>query len=391
MDNFDMSAMICTIFGLCFLQWIFRQQQQSLTLGDFETLVNDELPGLSVVIAAKDEEKTIGAALDSLLELDYPDLEIILIEDRSQDRTLEIAQSKITDHARGQRLKVIPCRELPEGWLGKVHALHLGVKNAKKALVLLTDADVVFEKGALRRAVSAQQVLHCDHLVAAPAVRTKGFWEPVLVAFFLLMFSIRFRPHRVHLEKKNYVGIGAFNLLTREALESCQYLEPLKLQIIEDVHLGRLVKSRGLSQHCLVAENWINVRWFEGLSGCIKGLEKNAYAGLYYSIGLALVSLPAILSPALIPLWLVASGKFFWVSVYLTFLTLLGLVAVRSCPLPKWVGLFFPLASVILTYTFIRSIVLAEFRQGIEWRDTHYPLENLRKEHWRFLREEAPM
>ena len=127
------------------------------------------------------------------------------------------------------------------------------------------------------------------------------------------------------------------------------------------------------------------------LIGCVKGLEKNAYAGLFYHPVLAFVSLIAILTPVLIPLSLALSGHVFWMTVYLVFLFLTGLTLPESCGIPRWVGLFFPLASMALFYIFCRSVILAEWRQGIEWRDTRYPLQDLRKEHWRFLEEEAPM
>jgi glycosyltransferase involved in cell wall biosynthesis len=377
--------------SLAFLAAAYRKQTESLNFGHFITLPDDELPGLSIVIAAKDESLTIGPALDSLLELDYPDLEIVLLDDRSEDNTYEIAQSRVRGHRNGHRLKLLRCEHLPDGWLGKVHALHLGAKETSRPLILFTDADVVFEKGSLQRAVSAQQILHCDHLVVAPQMETRGFWEPLLVAFFLILFAVRFQPGRVHRRKKSYVGIGAFNLLTRATLESCQYLEPLKLQVTDDVHLGRLIKSQGGTQYCIVAEKEIRVRWFEGLWGCISGLEKNAYAGLNYSLGFSALAIPGVMIPALLPLALCSLGQFQWAGAYLLFLFLLGLSIPDSCHLPRWVGLFFPLAAVILGYTFTRSVWLAEKRQGIIWRDTHYPLQELRREHRWFLEQAAPL
>ena len=267
-------------FALITLFLAFRERSRILTLDHFITLPDEDLPGLSIVIAARDEAENLGPALESLLNLDYPDLEIVFVDDRSRDRTREIALAQKERHPQGERLKVLRCEELPEGWLGKVHALHLGVKASTRELILHTDADVVYGKESLRRAVSAQRVLDCHHLVVAPRMATKGFWEPVLVTFFLLMFAVRFRPGKAHLRKDSYVGMGAFNLLTRSSLEDCDYLEPLRLQVIEDVHLGRLVKSQGKRQYCVLGQDQIEVRWFEGLWGCIKGLEKNSYAAL---------------------------------------------------------------------------------------------------------------
>lgn len=366
-------------------------RDDSLTFEHFIVLPDDELPGLSIVIAAKDEAQTIGPALQSLLELDYPQLEIVLVDDRSSDGTGEIADSLARSHPRGDRLTIIHNRELPDGWLGKVHALHLGCRHCRHPLVLMTDADVHFSPDSLKRAVSIQRVLDCDHLVAAPQIEARGFWEPVLTGYFLILFATRFQPSLVHRRPRSYVGVGAFNMLTREALERCEYLEPLRLQVTDDVHLGRLVKSLKMSQYCVIAQDYIRVRWFEGLSGCIHGLEKNAYAGLNYSLPFAMVTLLSLLVVSLGPLALAAAGKAVWGLAILLFQVLVGLTIPKTCHLPRWVGLFFPLAGLVLVYTFARSTWITEKQQGVKWRDTLYPLHTLREAHWHFLREQAPL
>ena len=362
-----------------------------MLLTHFEALPDEDLPGLSVVIAARDEEHVVKRALESLLELDYPDLEVVFVDDRSSDRTGEIARELTENHQSGHKLKVLSCKRLPPHWLGKMHALHLGIESTTKPLILLTDADVVFGSQSLRIAASAQRVLDADHLVVAPHIETRGFWEPALVGLFLIMFAARFQPTRVHRERKKFVGVGAFNLLTRQAMERCESLEPLRMQVIDDVHLGRLVKSRGLNQFCLIADDYIKVRWIEGLWGCIKGLEKNAYAGMNYSLPFSMFSILMVCSPLWFPLLLVWLGHAGWALGYLFFCFLLGLLIPRSCRIPRWVGLTFPLTSVVLAFTFLRSVWLAEKRQGVEWRGTVYPLKELRKAHNRFVTEVAPL
>lgn len=374
-----------------FLVSAFHKRRQSLTFEHFITLPDQELPPLSIVVAAKDEGLTIGPALESLLDLEYPELEVILVEDRSVDDTYQVALECQQRHPRGHRLVIERCKELPEGWLGKVHGLHLGARKARHPLILFTDADVHFAPESLKRAVSIQQVLSCDHLVAAPQIDARGFWEPLLTAYFLIMFAVRFQPSQVHTRKKSYVGIGAFNMLTRQTLERCHYLEPLRLQITDDVHLGRLVKSLGMSQYCVIAEDQIRVRWFEGLLGCVRGLEKNAYAGLNYSLPFAVLVLLSLLGTALAPALMALTGKATWAGLYLLFLFLTGLTVPPSCRLPRWVGLFFPVAAGVLAYTFGRSVWLTEKQDGVRWRGTYYSLAELRKEHWRFLREKAPL
>ena len=368
-----------------------RFRSESLGLEHFEVLPDEDLPGISVVIAARDEERTVEAALVSLLELDYPDLEVVFVDDRSVDRTGEIARSLAERHPRGERLKVLSCRELPQGWLGKMHALYLGTKASTKPLVLLTDADVVFEPDSLKLAAGAQRVLKADHLAVAPLIETSGFWEPALVSFFLIMFVAKFQPSRVHRDRKRFVGVGAFNMLTRQALERLEYLEPLRLQVIDDVHLGRLVKSRGLSQFCLISGDLIRVRWVEGLRGVVTGLEKNSYAGLDYSLPFSLAAIPMVALPFWLPVLLFFLGLKSWAAGYMLFCFLVGTLIPKNFHLPTWVGLTFPLSAMVLAYTFARSVWITEKQGGVVWRGTLYPLDELRRAHREFVRDVAPL
>ena len=128
-------------------------------------------PTLSIVTAARNEARGIEAAVKSLLRLDYPGLEIVIVNDRSEDDTGAILQRLVVDHP---HLKVITIAELPPGWLGKNYALHTGAARATGQLLLFTDADIVFEPSTLRRAVALMEEERIDHLAAIPDVRVPG-------------------------------------------------------------------------------------------------------------------------------------------------------------------------------------------------------------------------
>ena len=368
---------------------LWKDHREALTLDLFDPLPDSELPSLSIVVAARDEELEIERALGSLLSLDYPELEVVLVNDRSSDRTREIAEALKEQHPQGERLKIVHCRELPEGWLGKVHAQHLGGKMTKNQHILFTDADVCFEPDSLCQAVTAQKVLSVDHLVVAPKIETHGFWEKSLVGYFFTLFNLRFRPSVVHIDKDRYIGVGAFNLLTRSALDKVRYLEPLKMQVADDLHLGRIIKGSGLRQACLLGGDKISVRWFRGLWGAVVGLEKNAYAGLDYRLGPAIAA--AILSggPGIVLTISILLGAWKLSAAALAFSALLGMMVHKSFRLPKTIGLSFPLASLVLSFTILRSVFLAETRRSIQWRDTRYSLKELRAAHWAFITEEC--
>lgn len=365
-----------------------REARRGMLLRSFPLLPDDRLPALSIVIAARDEAGSVGAALTSLLNQDYPELEVVLVDDRSSDGTSQIADQVARTHPNAHRLTVIHNKELPRGWLGKVHALHLGVLATRYPLVLLTDADVHYSHDALKRAVTAQQVLQADHLAVAPRFEIHGFWEPVLVTYFFVLFAMRYQPWTVHRKKKRFVGIGAFNLMTREMLERMEWLEPLRMQVVDDLHLGRMAKARGGRQFALLGQESMSVHWFHGLSGVVKGLEKNAYAGLDYNLPFAL----AASLFAAFPFWSIivfaAYAGAGWALVWYLFQVAMGALSARATGVPAWAGVALPAAGMVLSYTMLRSTWLAERRGAIIWRETRYPLAELRRAHQEFVARE---
>jgi hypothetical protein len=222
----------------------------------------------------------------------------------------------------------------------------------------------------------------------APRFEIEGFWEPTLVAYFFILFVARFQPSTVHRKKHRFVGVGAFNMVTRQLLEKMDWLKPLRLQVVDDLHLGLLAKSRGGRQFALLGQESVSVRWFRGLAGVVRGLEKNAYAGLNYNLPFAIAASLAAASPfwSIALIWL--QGGWTWAVAWYAFQVLLGALASLVTGLPVWSGLAFPLASLVIAYTMLRSALLAEWRGAIHWRGTAYSLEQLRQAHSDFLAQE---
>jgi hypothetical protein len=378
-----------TLAGLLPVTLLAGEKNGLLRLEHFEPLPDHRLPAVSLVIVGRDEARTIGPALSSVLGLDYPELEVIFVDDRSSDGTAQVVRQVQQSSAGGSRLTLIENRELPDGWLGKVHAQHLGVRASRHPLVLLTDADVVFEPSALRLAVSAQQVLHADHLAVLPAVEARGFWESVLVAWLALLFLALVRPASLHRSRHRFLGVGAFALLRREVLEQVGWLEPLRLQVIDDGFLGLMVKARGGRQLALMGQGQLRLRWFEGLGGLVRGLEKNAYAASGYSLPLALLGALGAAAPLFILLTLAAlCCSHFWVlAAYLLF-SMAAWQASQAYQTPGWAALGMPLAGLLMAYTILRSAFLCERRGAVTWRGTRYELTRLRQAQQQFFRQE---
>lgn len=373
------------VAGLVPVALLARGTDKLLRLEQFKPLPDDRLPPVSLVIVARDEAATIGPALASILELDYPDLEVIFVDDRSSDGTAALVRQIGQSCPGGDRLQLIENRELPEGWIGKVHAQHLGVRHSRHPLVLLTDADVVFCPEALRLAVTAQQVLAADHLAVLPAVESRGFWEPVLITWLALLFLVIFRPASLHRSRHRFIGVGAFGLFRREALEAAGWLEPLRMQVIDDGFLGLMVKARGGRQFALMGQDQLRLRWFDGLSGLVKGLEKNAYAASGYSLPLALLAGLGAASPFLALLglaWLASPG---WALLAYAVMTGCAYQATRAYRSSGWGALGLPLAGLVFAYTILRSAILTERRGAVIWRGTRYEVHCLRQAHKQFL------
>jgi glycosyltransferase involved in cell wall biosynthesis len=337
-------------------------------------------PVVSVVVPARDEGQKIEQALSSLLAIDYPILEIIAIDDRSQDTTGEVMDRLA---ARDARLRVIHVTKLPAGWLGKNHAMHRGAQAARGEWLLFTDGDVLFAPETLRLAISYAEQHRIDHLCMNPGLVSGGYWEDALTTCFGMLFFTAFQVWLISTRWTGaYCGVGAFNLVRAAVYADVGGFERLRMDVLDDVYLGRIVKRAGYRQQLLVGDDLIRVRWQGSFRGVIRGLEKNSFASLHYSIR-ELISSTLLLS---ILCFTPYAGLFFWQqpaawglvgSVALMHATY-GYIAARSGN-----GLRVAPALPVMLLTFIyvlwRSAVITLRQRGVRWRDTFYPLDELRR------------
>ena len=342
------------------------------------------LPRLSVVVPARDEGSAIGRALGSLLEQDYPDIEIIVVDDRSTDTTGEVLRELAT---KDPRLLVIRVDDLPAGWLGKNHALWRGVDRASGEWLLFTDADVVFGQGALRRAVAYSMAEELDHLTLAPHLVARGVALRAFVAFFGYAFVALWGAYLANDPKsKRGVGIGAFNLVRRSAYERIGTMRALSLLPVDDIRLGRRLRAFGFRQRVLNGNELMSIEWYPTLAAAISGLEKSMYSSMEYRV----VDAVGVL--------LYLGATMVWPFVGVVLLdgidrVLLGIVvacllaalletyrqsmSVRLSPAALVVALLLPFSAVCFGWAIVRSVYLAETR-GVRWRGTTYPLSLLR-------------
>jgi glycosyltransferase involved in cell wall biosynthesis len=341
-------------------------------------------PRVSIIVPARNEEEDIELSLTRLLELDYDNYEVIAVNDRSTDRTGEIMERVAENPVlTSRRLRVIHHRELPSGWLGKTHAMWTATNEASGDWLLFTDADVLFKPDSVRRALAYAEAEKADHLVLFPRMIMKQPGEYMMIAFFQTMFVFGHRPWKVADPKsRDHMGVGAFNLIRRSVYEAVGTYKALRMEVLDDMKLGKVVKNAGYAQRNVFGGDLISIRWANGAMGVVNNLTKNFFAVLSFqwprtlisAFGLAFLNLMPFLGVWLAHGWArlpytVALGSMF--SIYLG-------MSLRS-GVPAYYFLLHPVSTALFIYTLLRSMFHALWNDGIIWRGTRYPLEELRK------------
>jgi cellulose synthase/poly-beta-1,6-N-acetylglucosamine synthase-like glycosyltransferase len=336
---------------------------------------------LSVIIPACNEAETLEEAISSKLKDDYPDAEFILVDDRSVDKTPEIADRLAAHDA---RVRVLHIRELPEGWLGKVHALQKGFEISRGEWILISDADVHFTPGTLRRAIAWCEEGGIDHLAVIPQMLSAGFLLDAVVTMFVRVICLGGMLWKVKDAKsKRAAGAGAFSLFRRSALKRTPGFEWLRLEVVDDFALGQMLKNHGARAAIVNGRDCVTVHFYPTLGAMAQGMEKNTFAAMgQYSIPrlvtFTMLFLFLELSPflALMPFW------DWWLRLLAPIMTALALAL--SVSVACWAGnpvipsLFTLLGTPIFALFCLRSGWLAWRRGGIMWRGTLYPTKDLR-------------
>jgi glycosyltransferase involved in cell wall biosynthesis len=349
-------------------------------LKDCAPAADADCPRISVIFAARDEEEKLPGALATLVAVDYPNLEIVAVDDRSSDATSRILDEFAANHP---QLRVAHVRELPAGWLGKPHALQKGYEVSSGEWLVFTDADVKFRPDALRRVVTLVRGRGLDHLTLVGNVERSGFWDTVVISFFVMGFQLAADLHAVsNPNSRAYVGVGAFQMLKRSPYEACGTHRRLAMEVIDDMKLGKLVKQAGFRSGVAIAEDAVSVEWHLGLQNLIRGLEKNFFAAAGFSVGMVALQIASMLLFNVAPfLGLAFGGGWVRVLAGIAVVAALGFhvggdVVMRVSTL---YCLTLPLGAVLFAYILLRSTVITLRQGGIYWRETFYELEELRR------------
>jgi len=365
---------MCLVVGVPFA-WGARSLG---VLGDIEPTTPPQLV-VSAIVAARDEERDIEVALESLLAQDYRHLEIIVVNDRSTDRTGEIVQRMA---ATDNRLRMIHVTELPAGWIGKNHALSIGAAAAAGERLLFTDADVVMQPDVIRRAVTYMEANAIDHLPMLFHVRMPNWFLESLVVTFSVYLLTYCRPWQCPNPRSSaHIGIGGFNLIRADVYREIGTHEALRMRPDDDLKLGKLVKKHGFHQELLNAVDLMYVPWYASFREMVRGLEKNAFSGVDYHLAFAVVASCSMIVFNVLPFLAIFFTTGITWFIYLAVVVLLlamnavaayhGRARISCC-------LGFPLAAAAFVFIQWRTIFVNLANDGIRWRDTHYSLSELK-------------
>lgn len=367
------------IFWIASTVMTYRGMASIPSLTAIAPFAGPNFPRISILFAARDEADKMPQALASLLQLDYPNYEVIAVDDRSTDAT-----GKFLDEfaAKDARLKAIHVTDLPQGWLGKPHALATAYEKASGEWLVFTDADVRFAPDVIGRALAVLEQETADHLTLLVRLDLRGFWEPVALGYLGACFALM-RPWKTKEPKsKAYMGVGAFQMIRRATYEAIGTHRRLAMEVVDDMKLGKLVKVGRFRSIVAPSEHLVHVRWQDGFGNIVKGMTKNMFAGFGFHSAFALAVACNTLLLSVVPLLAVifargaaqiAAGAA--VVAAMVFEALLMPRAKAS----RWFGLTHALGALVIVYIILRSMVVTLGRGGVVWRGTFYPLKELRR------------
>jgi glycosyltransferase involved in cell wall biosynthesis len=336
-------------------------------------------PKVSVIIPARDEENNIALCLEHLLKQSYPHYDIVVVDDRSNDRTPEILKQ--------YPVKIVRVEKVPEGWTGKNYAMFTGSKAASGEWLLFTDADTIHSRLSLQTAVTEMLRRKLDCLTLAPEIQTKSFWEKVVQPLAVGSLALWFETDRVN-DPKNPVTLanGQFILIKKEVYERVGGNESVKDEIIEDVALAKRLREAGFVINFLNGTSLYSTRMYKTLREIHRGwtriylflFEKRIFPILHkLFLFLFFSCLPFVILIYEIFLgW--SKGTASNLSLgFLSAVVCLGIVGIRflgnrAMKSDPWFAFFHFLGSVVMAGILLTCVFRICFNKPSAWRGSYY-------------------
>lgn len=374
-------GLMALVFWLLLMVYVLYSRSRMHYLHSVPLSAASDAPGVVIIIAVRNEESHLAEALQSVSDLQYPNYRILVINDRSTDGTATILADFTSRH---KHIQVMQVQELPEGWLGKNHALYKGYRASTEAWLLFTDADVVFKKDTLQKAMQYVLQKKLDHLTVLPDVKSRSALLNSLLSTFLILLEIKQRPWDVHrTNSKASLGVGAFNLVCRKAYEKAGTHTAIALRPDDDLKLGERLKAAGCRSDAVYGKGQLGLEWYTGVQEFINGLMKNTFSVFDYSLVKVVFTgvMPLLLLLVLpLPALLLGGAETLgWIAAGILVSQVLLFVIPGGMRTHWWYALMIPFAGALLIYILLRSAYLTIRQGGIYWRESFYPLKDLKK------------
>ena len=340
----------------------------------------NKTPSVAIIIAVRNEEDELRKALASLCNLDYNNYKIIVVNDRSTDSSAKILSEL---QAAYQKITVINIDFLPQGWLGKNHALYTGYHFSKEEYLLFTDADVVYKKDVLSKAVNFCIHNDLDHITILPDIITSSAVLKSILSTFIIMLTAAQRPWAARIKtSKASMGVGAFNLVKREAYIRAGTHKAIAMRPDDDLRLGAFIKASGGSADVLYGTNELQLEWYKNVKEFIKGLMKNTFSGFDYNILKVICGVIGTLIFFVLPMPVILFFGNFGQRALAVYMLLFQVILYWKMPGLKgkwWFGFTATFGGIVMIYVIIKSAVVNTLDGGIYWGETFYSLTELRK------------
>jgi chlorobactene glucosyltransferase len=371
MQPFDLFVVVFLTFGL------ITAVVNYYTIRRFDQYpIADVLPPVSILVPARNEAQNIKACVESLLLQDYPDFEVVILNDQSTDSTSRILSELKRSNP---QLRVLEGTPRPEGWLGKPWACHQLYEAAIGELILFTDADTRHAPNALRDSVSALIVEKADLVTAFPKEEVVSLGERLLVpAMGWGIFT--FIPLRL-VQKMRIpslcITIGQFMLFRRSAYDAIGGYEAIQSELVDDICLGRKIMSSGLEWRFMDGTHHVTCRMYKSFWEAVGGFSKSLFAVFDYRIlpffvGWAVVGTVFILPVvALVSRWVrypLTSMPLDYAAGSVVLSILLYTVAYRRFRFPAYLVFYYPLSLALFIAVAMRSFFQAA-RGTSTWKD----------------------
>ena len=373
------------IGGMFIIYWLHNQYHLDIVVEP--TPPPSQAPLISVCIPARNEERNIRACVEAMLAQDYPDLEAIVLDDRSTDATPSI----LADIAsRDPRLRPISRSDLPEGWAGKPHALYQASKAARGGWLCFVDADTFVTREALSACYAKAIETNADMFTIMTFQITGTFWEKVVMPLVMTALSVGFSPRKVNDPKrKDAIANGQFIMIKRSVYDAIGGHESVKDQIVEDKAISEQVKWNGY--HLVVADGYAvaRTRMYTSLPEMWEGWTKNIYLGLrdqpsllvlgvFGAFLLLIATLFLPIWPLLGLLWYLQGGGWLAATVIAKSLILwVFLIYVRArvaetMDISAWYAFTTPLGAAVFAAMMLTSAWKVLSGKGVTWKGRMY-------------------